>query len=117
MSQVKRTKYEEEDLEERIYNYLEIEEEGDFYCSSSAVCPRPDLFENLEYYTSLVSSAVSSVNIQINNNRNNCSSVCIRMSLAVVISSGSGAISSIQVTSDLSIQKEQFKINNIAPPN
>ncbi|KAF0541537.1 hypothetical protein F8M41_005308 [Gigaspora margarita] len=78
---------EEEDLEERIYNYFKIEEE-DLHHSSAAVCPRPDPFENLEYYTSLIRSQLE----------------------------GSSTLSSTQVISDSSVQKEQFKINNITSP-
>lgn len=119
--------YEEEELEERVYNYIGLGEE-DFKYPSTTIPPvtRSDPFESLEYYTSLIrsqlgrsnqafasptvtlagpvpvilASTITPVNIQINNNRNNCSSVCTQTSLVVAISAGSGIPSSMQVTSD-----------------
>ncbi|KAF0515146.1 hypothetical protein F8M41_017394 [Gigaspora margarita] len=100
----------------------------DFKYPSTTIPPvtRSDPFESLEYYTSLIrsqlgrsnqafasptvtlagpvpvilASTITPVNIQINNNRNNCSSVCTQTSLVVAISAGSGIPSSMQVTSD-----------------
>ncbi|CAG8522733.1 6890_t:CDS:2, partial [Gigaspora rosea] len=81
-------------------------------------------FENLECYTSLMRSqlggSLQGPSYPVTSNTESSIlpiSVRARSTFLVAISLGSGAPSSTQVTSDSSVQKEQFKINNITSPS